>query len=36
MGRLGLDMADPEFRPSEEQAIAFQNELRKVIQRSGF
>lgn len=36
MGRLGLDMADPEFRPSEEQAIAFQGELRKVIQRSGF
>lgn len=36
MGRLGLDMADPEFRPSEEQAISFQTELRKVVQRSGF
>jgi hypothetical protein len=35
MGRLGLDMADPEFRPSEEQAISFQTELRKVVQRSG-
>jgi hypothetical protein len=36
MGRLGLDASDPGFRPTEEQAIAFQKELRKVIQKSGF
>jgi len=36
MGRLGLDAPDPAFRPSEEQAIAFQNELRKVLRKSGF
>jgi len=36
MGRLGLDTSDPAFRPTEEQAIAFQKELRKVIQKSGF
>lgn len=36
MGRLGLDAADPDFRPSEDQAASFQDELRKVIQRSGY
>lgn len=36
MGRLGLDASDPGFRPTEEQAIAFQKELRKAIQKSGF
>ncbi len=36
MGRLGLDASDPDFRPSEEQALAFQTELRKVLQRSGY
>jgi len=36
LGRLGLDAPDPDFRPSEEQAIAFQTELRKVVQRSGY
>jgi hypothetical protein len=35
MGRLGLDASDPTFRPTEEQAIAFQKELRTVIQKSG-
>lgn len=36
MGRLGMDMADPDFRPSEEQVVAFQTELRKVLQAGGF
>ncbi len=36
MGRLGLDGGDVEFQPSEEQLIAFQQELRKVVQQSGF
>lgn len=36
MGRLGLDAPDPDFRPSEEQAQAFQIELRRVLQQSGF
>ncbi len=36
LGRLGLEASDPEFRPSEEQAIAFQTELRKVVQKSGY
>lgn len=36
MGRLGLDASDPDFRPSEEQAQAFQTELRRVLQESGF
>ncbi len=35
-GRLGMDPGDPAFRPSEEQLIAFQSELRAVIQKSGF
>lgn len=35
MGRLGFDTDDPEFRPSEAQAIAFQTELQKAIQQSG-
>ena len=36
MGRLGLDASDPDFRPSEEQAQAFQTKLRRVLQESGF
>lgn len=36
LGRLGLDAPDPDFRPSEEQARAFQTELHKVVQRSGY
>ncbi len=36
LGRLGLDAPDPDFRPSEEQAMAFQAELRKVVQKSGY
>lgn len=35
MGRLGMDPVAPGFRPSEEQMIAFQSELRAVIQKSG-
>lgn len=35
MGRLGFDTDDPEFRPSEAQAMAFQTELQKAIQQSG-
>ena len=35
MGRLGMDASDPTFRPDEAQMIAFQSELRKVIQKSG-
>jgi hypothetical protein len=35
MGRLGMDSDNPEFRPSEEQAMAFQQELQKAIQESG-
>ncbi len=35
MGRLGMDPGAPGFRPSEEQMIAFQRELRVVIQKSG-
>ena len=35
MGRLGMDSDDPDFRPSEEQAMAFQQELQKVVQESG-
>lgn len=36
MGRLGLDAVDPQFRPSEEESIAFQNELRAILRKSGF
>ncbi len=36
MGRLGLDAPDPNFRPTEEQAIAFQDELRKTLQKGGY
>lgn len=36
MGRLGMDAADPEFRPSEEEIYAFQMELRKVLQGGGY
>lgn len=35
MGRLGMDPADPAFRPDEAQMVAFQSELRAVIQKSG-
>lgn len=35
MGRLGLDSDDPDFRPSEAQAMSFQQELQKAIQQSG-
>lgn len=35
MGRLGMDPVAPGFRPSEQQMIAFQRELRVVIQKSG-
>lgn len=36
LGRLGMDAGDSDFRPSEEQVMDFQNELRKAIERSGF
>lgn len=35
MGRLGMDPGQPGFRPTEDQMIAFQTELRAVIQKSG-
>jgi len=35
MGRLGMDPMDNGFRPSEAQVLAFQNELRGVIQKNG-
>lgn len=35
MGRLGMDSDDPDFRPSEEQAMAFQQELQKAVQQGG-
>lgn len=35
MGRLGMDPIASGFRPSEAQALAFQDELRAVIQKSG-
>jgi len=35
MGRLGMDPIADGFRPSEAQALAFQDELRGVIQKSG-
>ncbi|MDF1826602.1 MAG: hypothetical protein P1U68_18305 [Verrucomicrobiales bacterium] len=34
-GRLGLDPASPEFRPTEDQMRAFQIELQRTIQESG-
>lgn len=36
MGRLALDAADPEYRPSEEDVQAFQKELRTALQKRGF
>lgn len=35
MGRLGMDPMENGFRPSESQVLAFQDELRAVIQKSG-
>lgn len=35
MGRLGMDPMENGFRPSESQVIAFQDELRAVVQKSG-
>ena len=35
LGRLGLNPKNEGFRPSEEQIKAFQEELQKVIQKSG-
>lgn len=35
MGRLGMDPIEGGFRPSEAQVLAFQDELRTVIQKSG-
>ncbi len=36
MGRLGLDVADPAYRPSEADVMAFQRELEQELQRAGF
>jgi hypothetical protein len=36
MGRLALDAADPEYRPSDEDVQAFQQELRSALQKRGF
>lgn len=35
-GRLGMDADDPEFRPTEEQATAFQKELQGALRKAGF
>ncbi|NLT70069.1 MAG: hypothetical protein GXX91_05175 [Verrucomicrobiaceae bacterium] len=35
LGRLGMDPVESGFRPSEAQILAFQDELRAVIQKSG-
>jgi len=35
MGRLGMDADDPNFRPSEDQMMAFQQELQRVVQQQG-
>lgn len=35
-GRLGLDPADAEYRPSQEDIQAFQQELQVVLQQQGF
>lgn len=35
MGRLGLNPARPDYRPSEADVDAFQNELQKIAQRQG-
>ncbi len=35
LGRLGMDPIANGFRPDETQILAFQNELRAVIQKSG-
>jgi hypothetical protein len=34
-GRMGLDPDTPGYRPSQEDAIEFQTQLREVIRRSG-
>lgn len=34
-GRLGLDAGDPDYRPSEEDVKAFQQELRSALERQG-
>lgn len=34
-GRMGLDPDTPGYRPSQEDAVEFQTQLREVIRRSG-
>ncbi len=36
MGRLGLDCADKEYRPSAEDVQEFQMELQRLLQEKGF
>jgi len=35
MGQLGMNPADPKFRPSPRQMLAFQQELQRVAQQKG-
>jgi len=35
MGQLGMNPTDPEFRPSPQQMLAFQQELQRVAQQKG-
>jgi len=35
-GRLGMDRLDPTFQPKEEEAAAFQDQLRIVLKKRGF
>jgi len=35
-GRLSLNPDDPDFRPSESEVMAFQQELQRVAQKQGF
>jgi hypothetical protein len=36
MGRLGLDLDTPGYRPSEADVMAFQRELEQALQRAGY
>jgi hypothetical protein len=36
MGRFGLDPDKPDYRPGEEDKLEFQNQLRTLLQKSGF
>jgi hypothetical protein len=36
MGRLGMDLDKPGYRPSEADVVAFQRELQTTLQRAGY